>query len=70
MLLRPGHDAFPPSTHLCVFCSQRVGSDEPVVFWRGAIDVVLHMACSGPFVLRLARDALEAEHEMRARASL
>jgi hypothetical protein len=45
----------------CFFCGDPC--DLPLITWAGATGpIVLHPACTGKLVLRLARDVLEVEH--------
>ncbi len=66
MLLTTADELYPSDDVGCFLCLEPAADAGPVVFWRGAVDIYLHAACSGPFVLRVARDALDAEHAMRA----
>ena len=54
----------------CFLCGDST-KDEPVIHWSGfggflddeGMMLVLHAGCAGSFVLRLARDAWEAENK-------
>jgi hypothetical protein len=63
-IYRLGEDEFAPQPgDLCMLCQEPLTDDEPIVMWSGPTQLNLHGGCAGTFVLRLARDAWQVEHE-------
>lgn len=65
MLVKPGSDLFPSEDELCFLCAKPFRDDGQAVRWTGdGVSIYLHgRYCAGSFVLRLARDAWQVEHE-------
>ena len=62
-VIKHGDQYYPSAERRCALCSTAFDDDEPVVYWGGPEDFYLHGGCSGSFVLRLARDAWQVEHD-------
>lgn len=64
-VVRPGSDLYPAKDRVCFLCAGTFDGSGDVVMWVGAgYFMYLHgQRCAGSFVLRLARDAWQVEHE-------
>ena len=64
-ILPPDDDFYPKPDDPCFLCMSPAADGEPVVMWWNGEDHVIyrHGGCAGSFVLRLARDAWQIEHD-------
>lgn len=64
MLVKPGHELW-PSTDGCFLCAKPFDGTGTAVMWVGVgARIYLHGEyCAGSFVLRVARDAWQVEHD-------